>query len=366
MDNSLTNSKDSKNRSKLFFLKKYLFLAISLFFIFILFFGGFSFFNFIKDSSLLQEETCGDGTSYNNCSNTKPYFCLDGKLIDLASVCECPENFFKENNFCVSPYQTEPKEISLNYIVRGKTYFTDFEVYGGFKEYISNIPRSINHLDSDNLSRADFKIKVVNEEEQRKMLLPLVIKIQNMTSIKEDQARIAISIVQNIPFGASNKTSSFGGYEINYSRYPYGVIYDMEGICGEKTDLLALLLKEMGYGVAFFYYPSYNHEALGIKCSIKESLLKSEYCFVETTGPSIITDDKIYYVNIGKLSLEPEFYLISDGKSIGNNLYEYSDADKLVKIRNSIEKYGMLGSLSKRTLEKLNEKYGLAEDYYGG
>ncbi len=284
----------------------------------------------------------------------------------MASVCECSDNFVKINNSCVSIYQTKPKEIFLEYVLLGENYSVSFVVYDGFINYISEVPRSIYYSYEDNFSRADFKIKAINEEEQRKLLMPLVIKIQNMTLNKEDQVRIAISIVQNIPFGVSNKTLSFGKYEVNYSRYPYEVLYDMQGICGEKTDLLAFLLKEMGYGTAFFYYPLHNHEVLGVKCPIKESLAKSGYCFVETTGPSIITDDKIYYTNMGKLHSEPEIYLISEGESIGDKFYEYSDADKLIKIRDFIEENGWLGPVQKRTFEEIKEKYGLAEKYYGG
>jgi hypothetical protein len=335
--------------------------------LFISFSGGFGLFNFIKNNLYSQEEeNCGDGTLYNNCSLTKPYFCSEGKLIDLASVCGCPYNFVEQNDSCISSYQTKPKEIYLKYTIRGKSYSTDFMVYEDFANYISKVPRSISYSYGYNSSRADFKLKAINEEEQRKFLMPLVIKIQNMTNNKENQMRIAVSMVQNIPFGASNKKSTFGKYEVNYSRYPYEVLYEMQGVCGEKTDLLAFLLKEMGYSVAFFYYPEENHEALGVRCPSKESLENSGYCFVETTAPSIITDNKIRYIGIGELFSEPEFYLISEGESIGKNFYEYGDADRLMRIRNSIEKSGWLGPLREKEFSNLKEKYGLIDEYYGG
>jgi hypothetical protein len=347
--------------------KKYLLLTLFILVLLFLFSGGFGLVKFIDNKFNPQEkEICGDGTFYGNCSLTKPYFCSKGKLIDLASLCGCPDGFFVKNDSCVSIYQTKPKEISLKYTVRGKAYSTYFIVYDSFENYISKVPRSIHYSSGENSSRADFKLKTINEEKQREFLMPLVIKIQNMTNNKEDQMRIAVSIVQNIPFGASNKTSTFGSYNINYSRYPYEVLYDMQGICGEKTDLLSFLLKELGYGTAFFYYPSYNHEAVGIKCPVKESLIGSGYCFVETTGPSILTDSKLTYVGVGKLYANPEIYPLSDGISLGKNMYEYSDASKLIKIREFIEKNGWLGPLREITFRKLKEKYGLAEEYYSG
>ncbi len=360
---------DSKGKKKYFNFSieiKYLILTLFILVLFILSSEAFGLVNFVKNNLLQQEEICGDGTLYNSCSDIKPYFCSGGKLIDLASVCGCPNNFVKRNDSCVSVYQTNPEELSLNYTLRGEDYSVNFSVYGDFEDYISKVPRSIYYSVEDNSSRADFKLKAINEEEQKKLLLPLVIEIENITNNKEDQMRIAISIVQNIPFGASNKTTTFGNYIINYSRYPYEVLYDMQGICGEKTDLLVFLLREIGYGTAFFYYPLGNHEAVGVKCPIKRSLLKSGYCFVETTGPSIITDNKISYVGVGRLYETPEIYSISDGISLKNNLYEYSDATKLIKIRNLIEKNGWLGPVRERTFEKLKEKYGLVDEYYPG
>ncbi len=346
--------------------KKYLILTILVLFLFFLFSGGFGFVQSPEEEiSFLDDGLCGDDTPENTCSDVKPYFCKEGILIEMASVCGCPEGFGTNKNICFSNYNTGYKNIRLNYTLKGENGFIDFAVYDGFRNYISSIPRSIVYFSNGNSSRADFTLKAINEEEQRKFLMPLVIIIQNITDNKDDQMRIAISIVQNIPFGASNKTAYFGVNKINYSRYPYEVLYDMQGVCGEKTDLLAFFLRELGYGTSFFYYADENHEALGLKCPIEESLSKSGYCFVETTGPSIITDNKISYVGVGKLFSEPEIYFINYGESISFNLDEYEDADKLIQIRNSAEKTGFIGPINKMNLEKIKKKYGLAERYYG-
>lgn len=359
------DSKGSKEYFDFSVQVKYLIFTLFVVVLFILFSGGFGLVQLIENKLHSQEESvCGDGTPYDSCSLTKPYFCLNGKLIDYVSVCGCPDNFFKRDDYCISIYQTNPKEISLNYTLRGKSDSINFIFYGGFENYISKVPRSIHYSSGENSSRADFKLKAVNEEEQKKFLMPLVIKIQNITNNKEDQMRIAVSIVQNIPFGASNKTSTFGDYTVNYSRYPYEVLYDKQGICGEKTDLLIFLLKELGYETAFFYYPSYNHEAVGIKCPVKESLIESGYCFIETTGPSILTDNKMSYVGVGKLDATPEVYTISEGVSLGKNLYEYSDAKQLIRIRDIVEKNGWLGPLSDIVFKRLVEKYRLIDEYH--
>jgi hypothetical protein len=346
--------------------EKYLIFVLFVLILLFIFSTGYGSFVFLKKESVnVIDNLCGDDTLYNSCSSTEPYFCQNGKLVELATLCGCPEGFVKRGDGCFSSYQTNPTNIRLNYTLRGEVYYIDFIVYKGFEDYISKVVRSISYPSSINSSRKDFILKTVEEKEQRKFLMPLVIQIQNITDNKDDQMRIAISLVQNIPFEASNKTYFFGSTKINYSRYPYEVLYDMKGICGEKSDLLAFLLKEMGYGISSFYYAKENHEALGIRCPKEESLVESGYCFLETTGPAIITDNQISYVDVGKLVSTPEIYLISEGKSIGEELEEYEDADKLIWIRNSIEVIGVLGPIQKKILEKIKIKYGLPEEYYG-
>ena len=127
--------------------------------------------------------------------------------------------------------------------------------------------------------------------------------------------------------------------------------------------MLVFILREMGYGVAFFYYPLENHEAVAVKCPRRNSVGKTGYCFVETTGPAIMTDDEIEYSGIGKLSSEPELIVISEGKSIGNWWYEFRDANGLIRIRNAMERNGMVGALQFNKFEKLSEKYGLEKIY---
>lgn len=340
-----------EKRKKLKRKKIVIFLLFSLIVFLILFFYFFTW-------------RCGDGTRNGQCSSREPYFCLKGKLVEKASICGCPEILSIDGDSCISKYQSEPKNIILKYALRGKEKEINFVVYGGMADYLSELPRDISYRENEKPpSKVDFKLKNLNNEEQREMLLPLVTEIQNIAKDKTEQVRIAISIVQKIPFGNSDKTILFGGKIVDYSRYPYEVLYDTQGICGEKSELLVFILRELGYGVVFFYNAPENHEAVGIKCPIKYSLDKTEYCFVETTGASIITDNEIDYLGIGKLHSEPEIIFISDGKSLGNNLYEYKDAKDLIKLRKIIEDNGKINLLQYRKLEELEKKYGLEEFY---
>ena len=254
--------------------------------------------------------------------------------------------------------QTEPKETTLKYFLNGEENTLDFTVYGGMSGYLSNVSRIISYESGEKPLRADFKLKDINEEEQRELLLPLVVKIQNLAENKEDQARIAISLVQNIEYGFSNKTDNFFGKEVNYSRYSYEVLYDSQGICGEKSSLLAFLLRELGFETVIFYNQPENHESIGISCPKEKSYKETGYCFIETTGPSIITDDAIEYVGGLTLNSEPEVISISNGTSLPENLPEYKDAETMKRIR-----AGKFVLFADSKLEKLREKYGLVEEY---
>ncbi|HEA46230.1 MAG TPA: hypothetical protein ENH99_00420 [Candidatus Pacearchaeota archaeon] len=307
-----------------------------------------------------QVFSCGDGTFYDSCSLTKPYYCEEGVLVEKATICGCSETegVTKSGESCVSRYQTSQKDVTLRYVLDGEESEFVLPVYGGMQNYLSGVSRSISYNKGEEPFRADFKLKSINEEQQRELLVPLVKKIQEISSDEDDQVRIAMSIVQNIPYGFSNRDIILGGASVNYSRYPYEVLYENEGICGEKSALLAFILREMGYGTAFFYYAQENHESVGIKCPVEQSVDGSGYCFIETTGPSIITDDSIEYVGGITLESDPEIILISRGASIGEGWEEYEDADSLGKLRK--RKFPIIGDWK---LNKLNDKYNLVTEY---
>ena len=322
--------------------------------------------NFFSDKLDNKEAipTCGDGSFYDTCNLNKPYYCdaETEKLIEKASICGCPDGMSKSGERCISIYQAQPKEVNFKYVLRGEEKNLSFIAYGGLANYMSTLPKSIYYQGGERLLRSDFKLRNINNEEQKKLLVPLLMEIYNSAESKEDQVRMAISIVQNIEFGESGKTLNLPGSNgLLYSRSPYEVFYDSMGICGEKSELLAFLLKEMGYGVVFFYNQEENHESLGIKCPVRYSVDDTGYCFIETTGPSIMTDTEIEYVGGIRLHSQPEIILVSNGDAIGSDMYEYKDAKEMMKLRD-----GKLVLFRETRLNRLKEKYGLVEEYQAG
>ncbi|MFH1585470.1 MAG: hypothetical protein ABIB79_01750 [archaeon] len=308
--------------------------------------------------------TCGDRTPFNQCSSIKPYSCSNGVLIPKASQCGCPSGLTQQENSCYSEYQTNPKTINLKYILRGKENYIPFTVYEGLANYMSNLSRIISGS-GESPTRQDFKLKAIDDPIQRQYLLPLITEIQNRASDKTDQARIAISLVQNIPFESSDKKVHLIFKDIAYSRYPYEVLYEMKGVCGEKTELLAFILRELGYDTVFFYHQEENHESLGIKCPIQYSLDNSGYCFVETTGSSIITDNEIKYIRDITLDSQPEIIPVSEGDPLPADMYEYKDAETWKALRIKVDEEGGLYFYEVVRKNLIRNKYGLVEVYYG-
>lgn len=340
-------------------LKEVLFALILIIFVGIVLLLTFNVFGSDFDREFIP--TCGDGSFYEACSLNKPFFCnSEGVLVEKASICGCPEILNKEEDFCISAHSTDQKDVELKYILRGQEESILFTMYGGAYDYVSSLPRFIFYEGEEIPLRSDFKLNKINDELQRQLILPLVVRIQNLAFDSQiDQARIAISLVQNIPYDEFNETFLIeNDEEIILSRFPYQTLFETSGSCEGKSELLALLLREIGYDVALFYYKLENHESLGIKCPLGYSVGGSGYCFVETTSPSILTDDKGEYLGTGKLFSEPEVVLISKGISLPKNLFEYKDAKDYLRIREK----GFLNVFNRGRWNELNEKYGI--DFY--
>ena len=324
----------------------------------ILMFVIFSIIKNLNSGKVEKTLTCNDGTFYDSCSLNKPYYCANGNLVENSSFCGCVRGWEIKNDSCYSSdLYKNPKIISLKYLLNGHEDYLNFTVYGGANNYFLNISKPYKFFTDEKATRKDYKLVQINDPIQRELLISLVVQIQNISNNKDDQMRIATSLVQNLPYGSSNEMFKFLGQEINYTRYPYEILYDGYGDCEEKSSLLVFLLKEIGYGTASFYYQQENHESVGIACPYEKSYLGSGYCFIETTGPSVMTNYNGNY-EFGKLS-NPEIVILSSGFSLENNLYEYDDGQKMINLMNKIDKSGGLNYFQNKSLEKIKKKYGI-------
>lgn len=268
-----------------------------------------------------------------------------------------------DNNKVVdtTSFMTAPKTVDYGYVLRGMHGHMLYTVYGGLNNYLKGLPRYIIYaVGTKPPTDKDFIMKNLNNEDQKQFLDPLIDEIKSITPNKDDQARIAISFVQNINYDKESITSG-----ITTNKYPYEVLYTGCGVCEEKSELLAYLLRGLGYEVVIFTFKAEQHAAIGIKCPQKYSYRDTGYCFVETDKPSILADSSGEYfgvgnVNIGKLTSMPTVVKICGGNSFDSVSEEYNDAITYNRIIGTGNKV-----LSQSDYEKwkwLTSKYGLNAD----
>ena len=222
-----------------------------------------------------------------------------------------------------SSFKTKPKTVDYTYILRGNPGHITYTVYGGLNDYLKGLPRSMTYYTTPPTD-IDFILRDLNDENQKQFLDPLVDEIKSITPNQDDQARIAISFVQNIDYDMAGFTSG----DLN-AKYPYEVLYTGCGVCSEKSKLLAYLLRDLGYGIVIFRFDS--HDAVGVKCPQEYSYKGTGYCFVESTSPTIITNsNEDYYISgtsdaTAKLPDEFKTLQICDGNSFDSVSEEYND-----------------------------------------
>jgi len=259
----------------------------------------------------VERISCSDGTRLNECSEKKPLFCSKGILKELPSLCGCPEGFLLRDDECYSLYNyTNYPEFHEFMFTRnlkiGSREKINFTTYKEVNDYLAGLPRNIWYYPDKEPepTEKDFVLKNIDDDIQAEFLYPLVEKIEELSSDKDEQARIAISIVQMIPYDYSS---------IINNKYAYEVLHTNKGVCGEKSELIIYLLRELGFGTAYMFFEEEKHAAAGIKCPIEYSYKNCGYCFIEATESSLIGQSNNQYVDIGRLSYNPIIYQISDG-----------------------------------------------------
>jgi len=248
---------------------------------------------------------------------------------------------------------SSPRELSFFYILGGQNRTINYTVYYGVYSYIHSLPRDYYcTVWADECRSVFLATRYIDEPVQREYMLPLVEAIRNQTNNTDDQARIAISLVQNIPYDSEGvRTGKLG------DSYPYEVLYENIGACEEKSRLLVFLLRELGYGSALFTFTEERHMAVGIKCT--RGQYRGEYCFVETTMPTIITDSWGDYQYIGQLTSTPLFTRFNDDGRVFDSSEEDNDT-RSWRLLQPTEYFPMyIGSDKYYEWYALRDKYGL-------
>jgi len=204
-----------------------------------------------------------------------------------------------------------------------------------------------------------YYLEMLNEPSEVPYMNELVEQIQSEMVDKDDQARIAISLVQKLSYDNDTYTA-IKADPYTRQRYPYEVLSRHMGVCGDKSLLLAYLLRDLGYGVVLFDFENESHMAVGIKSPLPYSYKDTGYAFIETTEPTIITDSDREYINVGEIRSTPIVYQISEGATMETVNEEFADAQIFETLIGLGDNNGYSLPKSQYTLwQSLVEKYGL-------
>ncbi len=201
----------------------------------------------------------------------------------------------------------------------------------------------------DAAGNSSYYLAFMTDPDQQPAIMALVQAIREKTPDTDDQARIAVSLVQHIPYKEGGKQY----------RYPYEVLYKNQGVCGEKSMLLALLLNNLGYGSCVFYFLPEDHMTAGIKAASPYDFRHSGYAFIEATEPYIITDSSTDNLAKWKFSSTMEITADGTGQEFRSIVNDYNDARKWATLEGNVKH---LSTSQYNTWQALNTKYDLS--YY--
>ncbi|MFA6193709.1 MAG: transglutaminase-like domain-containing protein [Parcubacteria group bacterium] len=201
---------------------------------------------------------------------------------------------------------------------------------------------------------ACYNFMFLDRADQKEALKPLVNWLNKKIKKSGDRVRAAASLVQNIPYDDNKAT---GEEEVatgrgHGTRYPYETLYENSGICGEKSFLIAYLLKELGYGTATMVFLSPLHRVAAVKCADAYDFRDTGYCIIQPNYRKMITwegsqeDEDPYQITV-----------LSGGKTFGAKS-DYKDSREYWKIMNSIDA-GTYTAKQAKAYRKLIKKYGL-------
>lgn len=305
-----------------------------------------------------QEEAIINCISDEFCSNIFPDhpFCFNGGCVGCKTDKDCEdEGFCYENDKCVECYLNDhckegildlecvidynmhkcievPKIIELMYTteeVIGERGLIQFEVYRTLNERLNKLDRSIWYYpgEEEPPNEKDYLLKFVSDSQQIIEVKKLASIIRELSDSNQERARIVISLIQMIPYDNDAVNDIFNHVE----RYPYEVLFDQKGICGEKSRLMLMLLSELGFGTAYILFPGESHAVAGIKCPKEYSFKESGYCFLEATTLTRIGQSDLSYIDIGKLDTIPQIIEVSDGDIYTDVKIRYDHFMKMVE-----------------------------------
>jgi hypothetical protein len=244
----------------------------------------------------------------------------------------------------VTDYRQSPKTTTFSYFTDGTMKTMSYTTYGGLADFLSGTSHSY-HYDPE----TGVIIELLENQDQNEFMRLFIDMIRQRSVTDDDQAKIAISLVQRIPSNG-----------IRYSRtatewyYPYETVHNNKGSAADKAILLAYILNELGFDTVLFEFP--NHLAVGVKTSSSHAFSDTEYAFIETTRPTIITYEPDTISGGYTISQNPRIIHLSGGRKALDVSTEYGDA---MRMKQLMEMGGNLNQSYRAELSRITDKYDL-------
>jgi hypothetical protein len=237
-----------------------------------------------------------------------------------------------------------PKTTSFSYFIDGSPGSISFTTFGGVSDFFSGKSHSF-YYDPDNGVIMDLLENTVQNE----YMLPFIDMIRKRSVTSDDQAKIAISLVQRIPYNGNRYVRTSTDWY-----YPYETLHNHRGSAADKSVLLAYILNELGFETVLFEFP--DHMAVGIKSSSRYSFYDTGYAYIETTRPTIITYEPDAGNSFFSLTRNPRVIPLIGGKKALDVSTEYGDARRMKQLE---KMGGNLNQSYRAELTKISDTYDL-------
>lgn len=243
-------------------------------------------------------------------------------------------------------FKNSPMVHSYPYYYNGAQRIS-FTTYGGLADYFSKEDHSYRY----DVQKEVF-LELLENSYQDEYIAPLLNAIKSTSSNPDSQAKVAISMVQHMPYSWSEY------YGVNNDwYYPYETLHRNKGVCAAKSLLLAYLLNELGYDTVLFEFST--HMAVGVRSDPAYDFYDKGYAFIETTRPTIITYIPDTYVSGFQVTSNPNIIHLRGGLKKLDVSTESADAAEYKKI---LSMGKMLDQYHYQRWSLLSTKYDLQYD----
>ena len=238
------------------------------------------------------------------------------------TISDTTKQFEKEKSF---PEITGQIQKNFNWEYGGVKYSLSENLHQSTYDYYKSLPKTFPYSGElpnnwQELYYAMF-LKINDGDNSIATLAADLQTLGKKHNLSDDQiVDLALAFVQAISYDDAKAKNILAKTGNESMRFPYEVLWEQSGVCSDKSLLLTVLLRQMGYGATLFAYEEDNHMAVGIECPKDYSTYGSGYCYAETTSVG------------NKIGIIPDFDKVTN-KTISARTISNFDANQQQQIK---------------------------------